>query len=167
MGMSTSGIVAYGYVIGEGAPPVTGLGEDEDWRPADFAAAEGSEDYYDFDFREWAARKLLAAAGHPVEEDGYLDPDDIKEHWGVWFEAEGWGENPHYMLVAFEEEAYDHPATLDFAALEQRRIEEDWDGKLAAVLKILGIESLTYPQDAYKAVKREQSPRWLLTSYYG
>jgi hypothetical protein len=167
MGMSTNGILAYGYVIGDGAPPVTGLGEDEDWRPADFTADPDSEEYYDFDFQDWAVRKLMAAAGHPLGEDDYVDPEDTKKHWGVWFEAEGWGENPHYMLVAFEETAYDHPGDLDLTALEARRVEEKWDDKLDAVLKILGIEGLTYPQDAYKDVKREQSARWMLTSYYG
>lgn len=167
MGSSTHGILAYGYYIGDGAPPVIGLAEDEDWRPADFGAEEDDEDYFDFDFRDWAVHKLLAAAGHPVEKDGYINPEDIKKHWGVWFEAEGWGENPYYMLVAFEETAYDHPATLDFAELDSRRIEEGWDGKIATVLEILGIEGLTYPEDAYKDVKRQQSPRWMLTSYYG
>lgn len=167
MGMSTSGILAYGYVIGDSTPPMTGLADEEDWRPADFAVDEDSEEWYDFDYRDWAVRKLLAAAGHPAAKDDYVDPEDSKKYWGVWFESEGWGEDPHYMLVAFEETAYDHPADLDFAELERRRVEEDWDGKLAAVLEILGIEGLTYPQDIYKDVKREQSPRWLLTSYYG
>lgn len=162
MGMSTSGILAYGYYVGEGAPPVTGVNDEEDWRPSDFTG-----DHYDFDFREWAERKLMAAAGHPAEEGEYFDPEDTKKYWGVWFEAEGWGENPYYMLVAFEETAYDHPEDLDLAALEARRVEERWDDKLDAVLKILGIPGLTYPQDAYKDVKREQKARWLLTSYYG
>jgi hypothetical protein len=161
MGMNTQGIVAYGYNVGDSAP-VTGLGEDEDWRPADFTG-----DHYEFDFRDWAERKLMAAAGHPVEEDGYFDPEDTKKHGGVWFEAEGYGENPGYLLVAFETHSYDSPNDIDFTELERRRVEEGWDDKLAAVLEILGIPGFTYPEDIYKDVKREQSPRWMLTSYYG
>jgi len=164
MGASPSGILAYGYYIGGDAPPVTGLGDDEYY---DFNANRDSDEYYDFNFRNWAERTLLAAAGHPVEDDGYFDPEDVKKYWGVWFEAEGFGENPYYMLIAFEESSGDYPVTPDFTELERRRVEEGWDGKLVAVLKILGIEGLTYPQDTYKDVKREQKARWMLTSYYG
>lgn len=165
MGQSTNGMLAYGYSIGDGSPPVVGLGEDEDWRPADFVVDRDSEEYYDFDFRAWAERKLLTVAGHPVGEDDYYDPDDLKKYWGVWFEAEGWSENPSYLLVTFEESS-DTPRDVDLLALERQPLEEGWNDKLAAVLKVLDIEGLTYPEDLYEDVKREQRPRWMLTSYW-
>lgn len=165
MGMSTNGILAYGYTFGEGTPPVEGFDDDE-WRPADDTTERGSDEYYEFDFQEWAVRKLLTAAGQ--EFGDYVDPEDTKKHWGVWFEAEGYGENPTYMLVAFKEWSYDSATDLgNLAELAHRAVEEKWDDKIAAVLKVLGIEGLTYPEDVYKPVKRTQHPRWMLTSYYG
>lgn len=169
MGVSTNGILAYGIDIGDDSPPVAGLDEYEDWRPPGFTTDSDSDEYYAFNFRNWAERKLLAAAGHPVGDDEYYDPDDVKRDWGVWFKAHGWGEEPQFMLVAHEESAsWGDPEDIDFAELERRRVEENWDDKLAAVLKVLGLEDdLYYPQERYQGNRRIQKPRWILTAYRG
>jgi hypothetical protein len=167
MGQSTNGILAYGYDFGDDDPPVAGLDKHESWRPADFEAAPGSDEYYEFDFQDWASRKLLAAAGHPVDGDSeYFDPEDIAKHWGVWFHSYCSGEYLMHMLVTHAITARrGDTEDIDFDALERQRVEEDWDGKLAAVLKILGTEDLVYR--TYEKDGQPQKPRWLLASYWG
>lgn len=168
MGQSTDGILAYGYDIGGEGPPVTGIGEYDSWRPDDFTTEPGSDEYYEFDFRTWAEHKLLAAAGHPVKsKHAYYDPDDLMKYHGVKFVWHCSGSYPHYMLVTFEESASrGYPRTLDLAELERRRVDEDWDGKLAAALKALGIPGFIYPDERYSKEPKVQEPHWMLASYW-
>jgi hypothetical protein len=169
MGQSTNGVLAYGYDFGDNEPPLAGLDEYESWRPADFAPEPGSDEYYDFDFQDWATRKLMAAAGHPVDADDYVDYDATKKHYGVWFESYCSGEAPMYLLVTHEITVYrGSTVDIDFTALERQRVEEDWDDKLNAVLEVLGLGDLVY-RNSWQSDKdgQPQKARWMLASYWG
>ena len=170
MGQSTNGILAYGYDFGEcEPPPLAGVDEYESWRPPEFTAEPGSDEYYDFDFHDWAERKLLATAGRPVEEESYFDPEETKKYYGVWFQSYCSGEAPMYLLVTHKTTVYrGWTEDIDFVALERQRVEEGWDDKLAAVLKVLGIGDLVYRGSSRGAKEGQlQKPRWLIASYKG
>lgn len=61
-----------------------------------------------------------------------------------------------YVLAAHAVTAYRGDAQeIDFVALEQQRVAEDWDGKLMRACEVLGV------------TPRQEQPKWLLVSFWG
>lgn len=166
MGMSSSGILAYGYDLG---------GPENGWNFPDLDYGEWlppgiSEDDVDFEFDEWAEPKLLASAG--------FDEDDESNGWaerrkaarqriGVEVIHSGSYDYFRAYLVTWHDDGYGFdPKTIDFAELNRQRIEEDWDGKLANAAKVLELPTIMVPDRDYKPTL-VQRPHWILTAFYG
>lgn len=137
MGVSTDGILFYGYDLGN---------EEEGWKLLN-VEENGylhGVDWYDLageyprnDFAEAANSRLFAVkSSSQVEVDSHCS-----------------SESPMYYLCAERiEAARGYPQEVDFVLLERRRIEEGWDAKLKEALDALGITP-----DPSRA-------RWLLAS---
>jgi hypothetical protein len=157
MGTYASGILVYGVDLGGG--------------DGEFLVAETDaygaltvpwyvETDEDDNFVEHIEETLLSAHNFPEE---HFPGADHQEHVGAAKAAMGvhvayCGQDTYttYLLVTYEEAASGAGVvSVDFAELEQRRVREDWDGKLAHALELLGLT----PNDP--------QPKWLLTSYYG
>lgn len=159
MGVSTNGVLAYGYDLGGGEAEwkIQGLGDYEEWKPDWF---ERGEDDGDDDVVTAAEQHLLRASGFTETDwsvDGYFERKRAAEAaLGVEFETYCSGEYPIWALVAHSITCRRGDAQqIDFAALEAQRVEEGWDAQLQHALTVLGIT----PEQA--------KPSWLLLSYMG
>jgi hypothetical protein len=168
MGMGSSGILAYGYDLG-GVEDGWNFPDLEygQWAPPDVNEDQGDE----FDFAEWAEKKLLLSVGVTEDDrsDGWFDRrKEAKELLGV--EVRHGGSYDHFrpMLVAWSKSGYgSEPRPIDFTELERRRVEEDWDGKLANAARVLELPKIMVPTKGWGDLTEEQRPHWMLTAFYG
>lgn len=156
MGQSTDGILAYGFDLGggDGAWKVKEYDKDEWQLKADWYDPERKDKYGDeMDVEEQAIVRLYAANGTPFP-NGYVDGDDTMRDFGVRFLSYCSCEYPMYILSTFDITcSRGDTEPVDFMALEQQRVEGDWNGKLARAVASLGLT----PNDP---------PRWLLASMW-
>jgi len=157
MGISSDGILAYGYDLGgdDGEWKIEEAGEYGEWTPSWLGEDEDEEGPV-----EAAELALLAAAGFTetdYEVAGYFDRKrEAEARVGVEMTSYCSGDYPMYVLSA-------HAITvgrgsvkeIDFAALEVARVEQEWDAKLTAALGVLGM------------TPKQATPKWLLVSYMG
>lgn len=156
MGQSTNAMLAYGY----------DLGGEEEWKVRE--AGEYGElpalDWYDpddedgDDFQSAAERRLLASVGFTEqwgERDGYFErEEEAKARLGVEFDTHCSGEYPMFLLATKVITVYRGSVEeIDVAELAQ--VPADWDGKLTAALRALGL------------TPTQERARWLLCSYWG
>lgn len=170
MGMSSTAKLAYGFDLGGDEDgwnlPDLDYGQ---WRPP--GIAEDDED--EFDFAEWVEGKLLVDAGFTEtddEDDGYFTRKRAaRVQLGVEAISSGNYDYFRYLLVAWSETGLgSDPTTIDFAELERRRIEENWDGKLLNAARVLGMPKIMVPSKRWdEKLVVEQRPHWMLTVFYG
>lgn len=152
MGMSADGILAYGYNLG---------GDNDGW------AIEETDEYGGWE-PEWSdgeeiaecmTARLLASVGFTETNwraEGYYDRKREAEQKVPELVIYCSHDYPEFVLAAFSVRVYQgHTQAIDFAALEQRRIEEDWDGRLRQALEVLGV------------TPKQEQPQWLLASRWG
>lgn len=166
MGMASTGKLAYGYDLG---------GQEDGWNFPDldygyWLPPGVDEDDEDFDFAEWAEEKLFASVG--FVDAGAEDVADRKKEararLGVEVVHSGNYDYFRPLLVAWSKSGYgSEPLTIDFAELERRRVEEDWDGKLASAVKVLELPKIMVPTKGWGDLTEEQRPHWMLTAFYG
>jgi len=150
MGQSTNAMLMYGYDLDTtDAWKIVEAGE---W--GELSAPWYDEDS-DLESVEQATKALYdAIPGAPEVEDDWQRDEPVKEHYGVWFEGHCSGSYTMYALVAFENTAArGYPELIDWRGLDEQRGREDWDGKLARALEVLGI------------TPKQERPSWLLASY--
>lgn len=158
MGLSTNGILAYGYNLGgdESGWEIAEAGEYSGWEPAWFDADDEEGD----DLASAAETVLLTTSGF-IETDyrveGYFERKrEAEARVGVELKSYCSGDYPMYILAAHTiTVARGSIKEIDFPLLEAARIEQDWDGKLTAALTVLG------------ATPKQDAPKWLLVSYMG
>jgi hypothetical protein len=155
VGTSTNAMLMYGYDLGSG---------DAEW-----AVAEVNEDgeltvnwpgLDDEGFEEAAMAVMFAGVGFTETDwraDGYYDRKrEAEARLGVEIDTHCSADYPRYVLAAHVITVYRGSSeAIDFGALTAQAAADDWDGKLAAALALLG---LTPAQDR---------PQWLLASYWG
>jgi hypothetical protein len=168
MGVSTDGILAYGYDFGSEEAFQLREAQESDTNPygffkTDWYDAETADDEdLDGDDEERSVIALLAMRlyeaipGAPAVEYASDCEDPVKAHYGVWFESYCSGEYPMYIL-ATSVTTVDRGDTqlIDPFALGRQPVDEGWDGKLAEALRVLGVTPL------------QERPGWLLASYWG
>lgn len=154
MGTTTNGILAYGFNLGGGGSDweIADTGEYGEWEP-DWCGE-------DEDVVIAAERKLKESVGFAETDwrvDGYFERErEAEKRVGVEFEGYCSGEYTMWALAAATITSHRGDAIeVDFAALEQQRIDEDWDGKLKRACEVLGLKP------------KQERPRWLLLSYWG
>lgn len=154
MGVSTNGILAYGFNIGggDGDWKIQEAGEYGEWEPEWANEDDGTV--------ECAEAKLLEAVGFTETDwrvDGYFERKrEAEARVGVEFEGHCSDQCTMYVLAAHTVTAYRGDAKeIDFAVFEQQRLAEDWDGKLQRACEVLGI------------TPTQEQPKWLLVSYWG
>lgn len=166
MGSSASAYLFYGYDLGGSE---TGWKIEEvdkeyssqiDYDQLGWLTEEQAEEDADFNFVEEAEKRLLREIGGVTgtwRDEGYYDRRrEAQVRVGVVFHGTCTYDYPIYVLAAHTSTSYDGEVeTIHFNVLDQRRIDEDWDGKLDAALKVLNI----HPIQAKAA--------WLLASHYG
>lgn len=159
MGVASDGILTYGIKLGssEDGWAIAEVDEWGQWEP-DWYNEE--DDEAEEGLIEAASQKLLAANGFAEDfavSDGYFERKRQAEaRVGIDFKLYCHFEYPMYVLSAHSITANRGDAIeIDWAALEQRRVAEDWDGKLRAACEVLGI------------TPTQEQPKWLLVSLMG
>jgi hypothetical protein len=162
MGTSTNATLVYGYHFGSGeSPELHECDETEANEYGYFKAswwdAENEEPCGDDnDLFDVMMHRLFDSLEAPEVEYGWERADVVKERMGVWFESHCSGEYPMWVLCTAEFTAYRGDAKLvDVARLAADPVEKGWDAKLAEALRILDVHP------------RQESPGWLLVSYWG
>jgi len=152
MGQSTNAVLMYGYDLdtADGWEIV----EAGEWGELNAPWYDEDNDE-DLTSVEQAVKALYDAIPDAPEADDDWDRQKaVKEHYGVWFEDHCSDAYTMYALVTFENTARrGYPELIDWRALEEQRDREDWDGKLARALGVLGI------------TPKQERPGWLLASY--
>lgn len=155
MGTSTDGVLAYGFNLGgdEGGWEITEADEYGEWVP-------DWHDEEEEDLVSDAETHLLRSAGFAETDykaEGYYDRKrEAEARVGVELVSYCSDEFPMYVLAAHTLTAYRGDVkAIDFAALEQKRVDEGWDEKLRAACEALG------------ATPKQGQPKWLLVSYWG
>lgn len=157
MGTSTNALLVYGYNLGGGeiewlvqeADEYGGL--DTDWW--------GEDD--DRDFGTAAMRRLLEASGftetYEDGREGYFTRErEAEKAVGVKLESYCSGDYPIYTLAAHVTTVHRGECELlNLDELARAPGENDWDRKLAAALRALGL------------TPKQAEPGWLLCSYWG
>ena len=161
MSTSTDGILAYGYDLGgeESEWKVEGAGEYGELPPLGWYNPEAD----DADFMGAALETLLAAQGFTdvwvrgADNAAYFANRKAAEAAvGVDLECYCSNEFPMFLVAAKTiRVGRGRVKTIDWQALGRERVEQDWDGKLAAALSVLGL------------VPKQTAPAWLLVSYWG
>lgn len=165
MGQSTNAVLAYGYDLG---------GDEGEWKFAEFDqdtyeirlpwfvdSDDTGEDDEAGGFIEQAEARLLAEVAGFVEADwqseGYFDGKrEAEALLGVEFESYCSGDCPMYVLAAHVITVHRGDSQLlDLAALANAVGVSDWDAKLDAAIKALGI------------TPTQAKPGWVLVSYWG
>jgi hypothetical protein len=160
MSTSTDGILAYGYDLGgdEGEWLIQEI--DEYGQPALLWFDPEADDA---DFVEAAKDALMTAHGFTGEwvrgadNSAYFAAKNAAEKAiGVKFDTYCSGDYPMYLMAAkVITVSRGSVIEIDWAALTQERVENQWDDKLAAALLVLGL------------TPRQAAPKWLLASYWG
>lgn len=153
MGTSTNGILVYGFNLGGG---------DSEWEIAEageYGSWEPEWHTGDDDVITAAETKLKESVGFTETDwrvDGYFERErEAEKRVGVEFKSYCSGEYAMWTLAATSITAYRGDAIeVDFAALEQQRIDEDWDAKLKRACEVLGV------------TPKQGQPKWLLVSYW-
>ena len=162
MGVSTNGILAYGYDLGGGDEwQVRELDEYGDLIPGTGGWVPDPEIEDGYDLIGLAERHLLDASGftetYEDGQDGYFGRERAaKEALGVGFETYCSDESPMYLLAAkvlTVARGYIQDAAAFILAAEEARPE--MDAKLRAALEALGVTPV------------QEEPKWLLCSYWG
>lgn len=149
MGQSTDGKLFYGYDLGGDGADAT-----------DFTDEEDAPSWYTNGDTELIVQMKLALYNAipdaaPVEYEWRADAP-VLDYYGVWFEHHCSDSYAMWALVTYEASAARGcPEKLDLAELAARPQREDWDGKLARALEVLGI------------TPKQERPAWLLASYWG
>lgn len=184
MGSNLSAHLAYGYDLGSeedfnaaergeyGEPKLPWYGESDDDEQDDERGEE--------EFADAVERILLAEIGGFTEtwsasNDGYYDRKRAAQaRVGVEIEFSGGGGYPGWMLVATGSERscdWSEAMTLN---LDRMRVDPgslDWDAKLAAAIKVLGITPMREADDAtglrHQRTKEPVGPSWLVYPSYG
>jgi hypothetical protein len=158
MGMSTNGMLVYGYNLGgdEGGWGVAEAGEYGELEVGWFNPLDDDE----ADFVTAAEKRLLAAAGFTETDwqaEGYFARErEAKAALGVEFDSYCTGDYPMYVLATKVITAYGGDVKdVDMVELVEAPKVHGWDAKLRAALKTLGL------------TPKQESPRWLLCSYRG
>lgn len=148
MGVSTDGLLVYGYDLGGGDDEwkIHNIGEYDDFERPWLDESEG--------FSESARTALLASVGFTETDyqvDGFFDRKRAAEaKVGVTFEGYCSDAYTAYMLSAKTYTACRGDClVIDFA------VDPAWNEQLAHALKVLDIEP------------KQAEPRWLLASYWG
>jgi hypothetical protein len=156
MSTSTDGIAALGF----------NLGSDEEWLVEEADEDGGLElDWFgeaDNDFVDAAERRLLAAAGFTEtwspDNEGYFQRErEAKERLGVQFVTYCSGEYPMFILATKAiqvSRGYVEPLNLDEMAARTTPGGED-EQRLRHALGVLGL------------TPKQESPQWLLCSFWG
>lgn len=156
MGMSASGILAYGYNLGGG----------DGWEIAETGEyGEPALDWFDpeaedTDFVTEAEKRLLAAAGFTETDwqvDGYFARERAaKAALGVEFESYCSGDYSQYVLATkVITVSWGEVEPIDVTALQCEPVENHWDDRLRAAVSTLGL------------TPKQEKPAWLLCSYWG
>ncbi len=164
MGVSTDGILAYGYDLdgqdGLNVAEAQASPTNDGYLKTSWYDAEHDE-ITDEDGDELGTIAILTKRLYdtipnaPVVEYEYEREDPVKDHYGVWFEGHCSGEYPMYILTTHVVTARrGYPQTLDFTELEAKRLRENWDAKLARALAVLEVTPLV-------------PASWLLASDWG
>lgn len=155
MGISTNGMLVYGYNLG---------GDEGGWKVKetdeyDCLTLPWWDDDSD-DFASEVEARLLASVGFTEEwspDSGYYDRKraaQAKVH--VSLESYCSGEYPMWILAAHEITVWRGDVkVIDFDKLQTQAQAQDWDAKLSAAIDALGITPL------------QAFPEWLLVSYMG
>lgn len=155
MGVSTDGILAYGYDLGESGEQHF-VGFDEDDAPAWLKEDPDDEDTDLKDFGDAAERRLLDASGFTETwetriGDGYHKREtEAQKALGVQIETHCSGDYPMYLLAAKVITASRGTAEAVDLTLPDNAAE-----RLAWAVETLGLDV------------GDQKPRWLLASYWG
>lgn len=153
MGMSPTARLVYGYDLGSsdswkvhqvgeyGELNLDWLGEDEDFVGA-------------------AQKRLLASVGFTETDwrvDGYHDRQRAAEKLvGAKIVRTGSFEySGHCLAFNVGRAEWSETDTIDFPALREQAVAEDWDGKLARAMAALGLTT------------DQAGPQWILTAFYG
>lgn len=165
MGVSSDGILAYGYDLGgeDAGWKITQAGEWGEWTPHwpnsdPHADPHADPDEADRDLAEDVRWVLLAAAGFTEtapDAPGYdTRLQQAEQRVGVELISYTAPSYPQYLLCTHEITVHRGDVeTVDFPALEARRVAEGWDTQLADALDALGIRP------------HQPSPGWLLVSF--
>lgn len=159
MGQSTNAMLNYGYSFGGGdsAWEIAETGEYGELA-VDWFNDEGEDESDDEGgFIEQAFKRLYEAIPDAPEVRYDWEREDlVKKHYGVWFESHCSGDYPMWMLTTYETTAYRGDCdVIDWRTLDEQRQREDWDGKLARAIEVLGV------------TPKQAQPAWLLASYWG
>lgn len=154
MGVSTDGILAYGYNLGgaDAGWEIQQADEDGEWTPV--WASDPDDLIGDVE------KVLLAAMGFTetdYQAEGYFDRQrEAQQRVGVEIESFCSGDYPMYVLAAHAITAHrGHVKAVDFVELDKLRVEQAWDAKLKRAAEALGI------------TPKQATPVWLLVSYWG
>lgn len=158
MGMSTSGILAYGFDLGGPEKwEVREAGEYGELPPLDWYNEDDENSY----FIEAAERRLLASIGftetwHQGNEGYFRREREARAQLGVAFETYCSGDYPMHLLTTKVITAYGGDAhQIDVAEQAQAPAAGGWDAKLTQALRVLGLTPV------------QERARWLLCSYWG
>jgi len=165
--MEAHGIIAYGYDLGGGGGTLL-LRETQESSENPYGELrtpwyDGTVDLDDEpgdtpnrpDVFEALIGALYAAI--PGAPDGAWGSDQekaVRGYFGVWLVDHGDCSNDYAKILAAYDESVEYGSTcvLELGTLQDRAVAQDWDGKLAAVLRRLGITPVA------------ERPGWLLAS---
>jgi hypothetical protein len=152
---STDGILAYGYDLGgdEGIKVVEG-GKYGDIDELDIPEVDDEHEYYGGLADRLLLKLYRAIPDAPPVEYGWHNL--TQAHYGVTLAHHCSADYADWILATVDFSASrGRPETIPIAELEARRVAEDWDGKLAHALSVLGL------------TPTQEKPAWLLASYWG
>jgi hypothetical protein len=164
MGFHAKGLVIYGYDLGAEGRGVREAEESENnpygyiktaWYDEEAGNDEDEEE--GLGFTERIELALYAAIpGAPALDYPSACQTPVRDHYGVWLEDYCHYENAHWALAAFSLKVTgSRPELLDLPALQAQAVEENWAGKLAAALTLLGLTPI------------QDRPGWILAADYG
>lgn len=156
MGSHPYAYLHYGYNLGGGERPwnINELPDDEDypeWTPAWINSSEAEEDWRAQCYYDLVEERLLSEVGGFREsrtghdKTGYYARRFAAlKQVGITLSGHGYmsdSEVGGYILHIYETsvQPLDPAHAVDFASLERRRIEEDWDGRLDQAMSALQI----------------------------
>jgi len=118
---------------------------------------EGLEGHRIRDFDRWDAEEHLKRVLGGLDESAWHDSDERRAAWhkereriekavAVDFVGGGSEHGTNWILAAWSaSEDWGTRVHVDFAELERRRVEEDWDAKLEAAVRALEIKPMGAP----------------------
>lgn len=161
MGVSTDGILAYGFDLG-GEEGEGGWKVREAGKYGDLELPWADPESGDWDgFGDAAVRRLLTAAGftetYEDGRDGYFTRKSAAERGlGVEIESYCSGDFPMYLLAA-QVITVNRGSVIDVGpvmAAADETVRQEWDASLARAISALGLTPL------------QEKPAWLLASYW-